>query len=133
MQLDPLYLHNDDVSEASIGEFYGTKIRSVDPDVAEERALLETLEIVEQNKAFGISPSYLEVLPGEAICEDAIVRRTTTAEAQGEVFYDYELPPSTHKASIEDAKKLSDEGHMVTWRPDRAVNKETEFAIIHEE
>lgn len=132
MQLDQITLHSGDISDAIIGVFCGTPVRTVDFNLSEDLALELAQDIIIANKAAGESPSYLEVLPGEEVCADGIIRRTTSAEARGEVFYNYELPPDVFKVSVSEAQKLSDR-KTITWRPNRVVNQEQEFAIIHEE
>jgi hypothetical protein len=46
---------------------------------------VDAMKIVERNKAMGCSdiPNTAEVLPGQVICADNIIRRETTAEAKG--------------------------------------------------
>src|SRR5208282_3558556 len=59
-----------------------------------------------------------EVLPGEEICNDSIVRRSTTAEAMGETaFQAAQLAQPGRKVTIEEARILMSAGANVMWRP----------------
>ena len=68
-----------------------------------------------------------EVLPGETICADNIIRRTTTAEHRGDSFYAQleENIVDGKLVSTEEARQASQQGAMVTWFKDHA--------IVHEE
>lgn len=133
MKLDSLIAHNDSVSEV-VGAFCGTPIYALavsSMDMATER---ETRNAVLASKEFGESPNVAEVLPGEEICADGIIRRTTTAEAVGDDYYKQEkAEENTQKISIAEAQVHSEAGALVTWRPNRVVNKLNEYALLHEE
>ena len=76
-----------------------------------------------------------EVMPGESICEDHIIRRTTTAEAIGEDYYlSQELTEAnTQRVPIDAARSLSKAGLLISWRPNRDTNPQTEYALTHAE
>jgi hypothetical protein len=100
-------------------------------DIATER---ETRNAVLASREFGESPNVAEVLPGEEICADNIIRRTTTAEAQGDAYYKQEkAEENTQKISIAEAQVHYEAGALLTWRPDRVTNKLSEYALLHEE
>lgn len=73
-----------------------------------------------------------EVLPGEEICEDHIIRRTTTAEAMGyDVYYNQvAIEAGTKRGCINLGRLASLAGELVHWRPNGDVNPETEFVLI---
>ncbi len=76
-----------------------------------------------------------EILPGEEICADHIIRRTTTAEAIGyDTYHNQEaIEADTQREGINVARLASLAGKLVTWRPNRDVNPATEFALVHQE
>lgn len=75
-----------------------------------------------------------EVLPGEEICSDNIIRRSTTAEAIGYDTYHNQvaIEAGTQRGGINVARLASLAGKLVTWRPNRDVGPATEFALVHD-
>lgn len=76
-----------------------------------------------------------EVLPGEEICADNIIRRSTTTEVIGYDTYHNQvaIEAGTERGGINVARLASLAGKLITWRPNRDVNPATEFALIHQE
>jgi hypothetical protein len=73
---------------SAIGEFCGTPIYQYDPLDLEVDDLLDVQNTVQGNRAmeaaFSVIPvNIAEVMPGETVCADNIIRRVTTAEAEG--------------------------------------------------
>ena len=129
LKLDILHTSDKNLG-GKIGEFCGSPIREMYTDEMEIDRIVETARTIEINR--GTTPlSVLEILPGEMICEDGIVRRGTTAEALGEIFYDYQPPKDTRVVTVEEGRALAAAGALVTFRPDRVVGQ-NEFAIVHE-
>lgn len=130
--LDLLYSHSKNVGQKVVGEFCGSPIVTLDERAIDIDLLIETARIIEVNRSLGVESSIVEVLPGEVICPDNIVRRSTTSEAVGESFYAYEVPKGTVKVSIELATLAAIAGEMIYFRPDGKVG-DGEFALRYEE
>ena len=94
MKRDVNYTHSKNIGE-QIGSFCDVPIVELDTFEMDVDASLETQRAVQSCKAMGCSdtPNTAEVLPGEVICVDNIVRRTTTAEYIGYDKYKAERPP----------------------------------------
>jgi hypothetical protein len=74
-----------------------------------------------------------EILPGEELCKDNIIRRTSTVETRGNEYYKQEHnEDNTKRVSIAEARIASDAGAVVYWRPNRVVG-EGEYALVVEE
>lgn len=130
MKSDITFSHSKNLGSESVGEFCGSPILELFLEEMEQDQIVETDRTVKINQR--MKPvSTVEVLPGELICDDNIVRRMTTAEANP-YFYGYTTQPGTRKVSLAEARQLMDEGAMVTWRPNHIVNALEEFAIVHE-
>ena len=84
MRSDVNYSHSKNIGE-QVGNFCDVPILTYDNFELELDVESDTQKTVLQNKAMGCSdvPNTAEVLPGQVICADNIVRRTTTAEAIG--------------------------------------------------
>ena len=82
MRTDVNYSHYKNIRE-QVGEFCGTPIRLYDPFDLELDDALDVQNVRLRNQAMGCSdsPSTAEVLPGEVVCPDNIIRRKTTVEA----------------------------------------------------
>jgi hypothetical protein len=135
MKLDTLTVHNDRVTEV-VGEFCGTPVFRMDIDDVDFDAARDSRRAVLMAQSQETpSVSTAATLPGEEVCADGIVRRTTTAESVGEEYYnkEYKDPENTRRVSIAEARIASDAGAMVTWRPNRAVSRDHEYALIHDE
>ena len=134
MKLDISHTHNKNVeyNQEPTGYFCGSPIRQMYTREMELDQIVDTDRTIEINR--NTPPALaVEILPGELICDDRIVRRSTTSEALGTEFYNYEVPTAARKVPLEIARKLMDEGAMITWRPNRVVSATEEFAIVHEE
>src|SRR5271169_2989551 len=103
-------IHNDDLGPV-IGTFRkvgidGLPIRGWNPEDSLTRLskmLALDLEMRRQLNMTEINSA--EVLPGEEICNDSIVRRSTTAEAMGEAaFQAAQLAQPGRKVTIEEAR-----------------------------
>jgi hypothetical protein len=134
-ELDTLVVHNDRV-EKVIGYFCGSPIYALSTQEADFDAARYRRNIVLMNKELSDTQSEVstaEVLPGELVCPDGIVRRGTTAEAIGDEYYNQAVSEeNTQRISIVEAQVHSDAGAVVTWRPDRKCGQ-GEFALLHEE
>ena len=64
-----------------------------------------------------------EILPGEERCKDGIIRRQTTAEAQGyDTYHNQEqIEQGRSRKSIPYGKLAAKDGKIVYWRPHRAT------------
>jgi hypothetical protein len=84
MRSDVNYSHSKNIGEA-VGSFCGVPINSYNTFDLELDVALEAQRTVLRNQAMGCSdaPSTAEILPGEMLCADNIIRRVTTAEAAG--------------------------------------------------
>ncbi len=84
MKADVNYSHSKNIGE-QVGEFCGGPIRSYDNFNLELDVALDVQRTVLRNQAMGCSdiPNTAEILPGEVLCSDNIIRRETTAEANG--------------------------------------------------
>jgi hypothetical protein len=95
MKSDNLAMHHEDIGE-KVGEFYGTDIRAVSSSAVELRELDDMQQRVRMS--FGLDSAPIELFPGETLT-DNIIRRTTTAEAVGEAFYE-DKPHMSFEESI---------------------------------
>lgn len=128
---DIQHTHGKNLGDKIVGEFCGSPIRELYRHEVEIDQTVETARTIEINRRSN-PPFTAELLPGEVICEDNVIRRGTTAEALGEVFYDYELPEGAVKVTIEKGRELAAAGQEITFRPNRVVGQ-GEFAILHTE
>jgi hypothetical protein len=84
MRTDVNFSHSKNIWEPIGHDFCGTPIRSYDKFDLELDQALDVQRTVLSNNASGIEfPSTAEILPGETLCSDNVVRRMTTAEAIG--------------------------------------------------
>jgi hypothetical protein len=129
-KLDITYAHSSRVGSA-VGSFCGSPIVELDEIGMEVDVENELQSVIKNSTGTSIAA---EVLPGEEICTDNIIRRTTTAEAQGDAYYKQEkAEENTQKISIAEAQVHYEAGALLTWRPDRVTNKLSEYALLHEE
>ena len=129
MNLDIMYTHNNNVTR-QVGDFHGIPIMGLDKRDMDVDRSIEHRWIIDAN----LQGLQAEVLPGEVVSEeDMVIRRATTAEAIGPVFYEYQQPENTMRVPIDAARSFSNGGAMVTWRPDYKVSKDEEFALLHTE
>jgi hypothetical protein len=133
-KLDTLYSHSKNVGlpQDRIGTFCGSPIVTLDQRAIDIDNILDISRTIEANKSFTSEPVELNILPGEIVCEDGVIRRGTTAEVLGDVFYDFAIPKDTKQVSIAEARLASLAGALVYFRPDNIVG-EGEFALLHEE
>jgi hypothetical protein len=125
----PTYSHDGLFAEDVLGTFCGTPIVALDERAVDVDLLVEIGRTIEANKV-SAQGNTAEVLPGELVCTDGIVRRETSAEAVGyDRFYAYESPKGTTKVSIPVARKYQGED-VIEWRPDHVVGTE-EFALLY--
>ena len=84
MRSDVNYSHSKNIGEA-IGSFCGVPINSYSNFAMELDVALDVQSTVLRNRAMGCSdiPNTAEIMPGELLCADNIIRRVTTAEAAG--------------------------------------------------
>jgi hypothetical protein len=125
-------IHNDDLGPV-VGNLRcgvdGLPVRSWSPQdgrnrendrLASDLKMRQLLNEPDKNTA--------EVMPGEVICPDNIVRRETAAEKQ------FNIAPSVEQAqgvrvTVEEAKGLSDQGACIIWRPNGIIG-ESEYALL---
>ena len=124
-KLDNLIAHDSRVDRREPqGFFCGSPVFLLDKRGMDVDALVDAKRLVDMQLVY---PNTAEVLPGESICDDNVVRRTTTAEHRGDAFYEQleENIVEGNSVSLEAARLAAREGAMVTWFKDHA--------IVHEE
>jgi len=113
-------ISNERVNEDVVGSFCGQRIVTIDAlgADADEVADLHLRLMASSGTSF---PA--EVLPGEEVCADGIIRRTTTAEAVGyDTYHNQEqIETGQKRVSIADARKAAKDGAVVYFRPNRAT------------
>lgn len=123
-------IHNDDMGPV-IGSFKDNPVRSWDN--------LECLVREKRDSDFRVGvlkdkPSITaEVLPGELICEDSIIRRETAASERPSLPIEEQLKSkgmSFTRMSIEKAKQLLDEGTHIIWRPNGSIPGAEHYALV---
>jgi hypothetical protein len=126
MRVDDLITHGDDVGN-TVGEFYGTSIREVYELAQELREIADTQRRVRDSLGLEALIPDVVLFPGEVV-HGNVIRRDTTAEFLGEVFYTQEMPEGRqiplHKG-LEQNQKV---GTLITWRPGNQ-----DIAVLHEE
>lgn len=126
----PGYTHNGILASNILGTFCGSPIVTMDSRAVDIDNIVEAARIIEENK--GGSTYTAEVMPGELVCTDSIVRRGTSAEALGyDELHAYDQPKGTTKVSIPVAREYQGNA-LVDWRPDHVVGTE-EFALVYTE
>jgi hypothetical protein len=88
MRSDVNYSHSKNIGE-QVGNFCDVPILTYDNFELELDVAVDSMRTVEGNKAMGCSdiPNTAEILPGELLCPDNMVRRETTAEVTGKGLY----------------------------------------------
>ena len=88
MRSDVNYSHSKNIGE-SIGEFCGVPIRTYNNFDLELDVALDVQRTVLRNQAMGCSdtPNTAEILPGEVLCADNLIRRETASEVAGKGRY----------------------------------------------
>ena len=124
------YTHDGNLADNIVGTFCGSPIITLDSRAVDIDDIVEAARIIEENK--GGSTYTAEVMPGELVCTDSIVRRGTSAEALGyDELHAYGQPKGTTKVSIPVAREYQGNA-LVDWRPDHVVGTE-EFALVYTE
>lgn len=112
--------------------FCGLPIKGLDQEAANVDLIkLETRRLVKYSSGKSIPA---EVLPGEMICADGIIRRGTTAEAVGyDTYHNQEYTEKDAKrVSIGVARLAATDGKLILWRPNCATGKGA-YALVYEE
>ena len=130
-KLDNLFAHEERVQRNNpAGSFCGQPIVGLDElgmEVDNARDLANRLATSSHTSI----PA--EILPGEERCADGSIRRTTTAEAQGDAYYNREFTETGQKrVGIAEGREAAQEGYMVYFRPDGRVG-EGEYTLVEEE
>jgi len=130
LKLDNLYTHSKNVGQEPLGFFCGSYIVTLNKQAMAEDEHLEVCRVVDAAIPNTITA---ELLPGEVICSDGIVRRGTASEVVGyDEFHTYKQPEDTRKVTIAEGREFAKAGALVTFRPDRVVGQ-GEFALVHGE
>jgi len=125
-KLDNHVAHASRVGE-KIGEYCGTPIVTLDTLGMEVDIERETYNRVHNSSGPGITA---EIMSGEVLCKDNIIRRGTTAEVRGDEYYNnVKNPANTKRVRIADARVLSHAETVVSWRPNmyRATDNRVMF------
>jgi hypothetical protein len=129
IKLDIHIAHDSRVLRDNIvGEFCGSPIITLDElGIAAD----EQLDLNRRLKFSTGTSVPAEVLPGEEICSDGIIRRVTTAEAVGyDTYHNQEaIEEDTLRVTIDSARSFSKGGQMVYWRPNSDVSSNA-YALI---
>lgn len=131
--LDNNIAHDSRVQRDNVlGNFCGVPIITLD------EVGMDVDVVRDQNRRLSVSSGESippEVLPGEEICSDGIIRRTTTAEAMGYDTYHNQAATEvgTRRGGIEEGRLAAMEGKLVMWRPNRDTNPDMAYVLIHEE
>ena len=85
MRADVNYSHSKNIGESIGHDFCGVPINAYSIFDLELDVALDAQRTVLRNRAMGCSdiPNTAEILPGELLCSDNVIRRETTAEATG--------------------------------------------------
>ncbi len=115
-----------------VGHFCGVPIITLD------EVGMDVDVVRDQNARLSVSSGQSippEVLPGEEICSDNVIRRATTAEAIGYDTYHNQAATEagTERGGITLGKLAALAGKLIMWRPNRDTNPSTEYVLIHEE
>lgn len=148
-KLGILFAHNDRTGK-SIGEFCGSPVITLDGFGMEMDQENEMHTLCGDPRPY--VDSYLdpddedygktlysthtsipaEILPGEERCADGIIRRLTTAEAQGDVYYNRTFTETgQRRVTVAEGREAAQGGQMVYFRPDGRLG-EGEYALIEE-
>ena len=130
MKLDVLFAKEEHLFSINSPEFCGSPILGIDSLAVKDAANRFIEEAVRLGKN-NPSPNTAEVLPGEEICPDNVIRRSTTAEVMGDAYYNREFEEKDATVvSIEVARLESGDGKMIMWRPDHKA-WEGEYALVY--
>lgn len=133
IKLDNLIARAEHLFPTTLPKFCGLPIYGLDAEAAEADLIVEEVRLTVKNSTGQSIPA--EVLPGEEICADNIIRRTTTTEAIGyDNYYNQAYAEKDAKhVSIGVARLEAAAGKLITWRPDGISTSGTEYALVHEE
>jgi len=123
VNIDVNYSHSKNVGE-QVGNFCDVPILAMDMFELDVDVALDSQRTVLINKAMGCSetPNTAEVLPGETICPDNIIRRTTTAEA---IDYDKYMERKPVAMIVGAGRMVYDPNNNQWGRPDGVVGQST--------
>ncbi len=113
-------IHNDDLGP-EMGRFMDTSIR---PWIPFDSAIFDTalrLERISASKGPGV---LAEILPGEVLCADHVIRRETAAADRPIVGIQEALTSSgsqCRRVTLEEAEKLAKQGATIVWRPEGTI------------
>lgn len=130
MKLDTITTNDSRVQRDNVvGNFCGTPIVTLDSLGIEADELRDLNLRLMLSSGVSVPP---EILPGEEICSDGIIRRSTTAEAIGyDNYHNQEaIEADAERVSIATAREALRNGRLVHFRPNRDVNPATEYALI---
>ncbi len=112
--MDNLALHSSAIG-AQVGTFYGTPIFSFDATIAKAQGDEESRLRIAESQILGLETSP-ELNPGETVCKDGIIRRTTTSEFLGTEFRAKD-PDGTLRVPVSEAAGHVEAGAFIHWRP----------------
>lgn len=128
--LDILIAHDERVQrDNAVGYFCGSPVVTLNKFGME---VDELRELTNRLAASSHTSIPAEVLPGEEICSDGIIRRITTAEVQGyDTYHNQEqIEAGQRRVSMAEAQQASKDGAMVHYRPNRFVGEVGEYALV---
>lgn len=150
-KLDVLIAHNNRVQrETPVGTYCGTPVVSLDVLGVEVDQEAEVITLCGEPRPY--KDSYAdpddevygktlysthdsipaEILPGEERCADGIIRRLTTVEAQGDVYYNRTFTETgQRRVTVAEGREAAQGGQMVYFRPDGVIG-EGEYALVEE-
>ena len=132
MRLDTLIAKPEHIFDTGLTPFSGSPIYGMDTLAMEDAVNRDIENRVRENQRTPVE-NRAEILPGEIICKDNIVRRSTTREVTGKhealnlcalsmwhpKGQDVEgeaVPEERLCVSIADARVASEEGKVIMWR-----------------
>ncbi len=113
-------IHNDNLGE-EISRCMDTPVRSWITFNTETFDKALRLERIASSKGPGV---LAEILPGEILCDDHVIRRETAAADRPIVGIEEALTSSgstVRRISLEEAAKLAKQGKCIVWRPQGTV------------
>jgi len=125
---DVNYTHSKNIG-AKVGSFCDVPIVELDTFEMDVDVAVDSQRTLLLNRAMNCSdiPNTAEVLPGEVICADNIIRRITTAEAQGYDAY-MERQPATMLVGAD--RTVYDPENNQWRRPDGVAGQSTPEQIV---
>lgn len=126
-RIDNLVAHDSRIDRESVGTFCGSPIFSMDEkgmDADVLAAVYVNVKVGKKQREEGLVGTTAEILPGEELCTDNIIRRSTTAEAIGyDAFYaqQREKVVNAKEVTLAQARKAAKAGAMITWLQNTAL------------